>query len=424
MKRTSMAMLAGVGLLIPLLASAVPVTRVPLPYDLVDTLDGARFRIRVPANWNGTLLLYLPGTKAPAVPVPAEPAVAPPVVGNNDPSLEKTLLDRGYALAGSEVAAEDWQNKEEVQDTLALANYFRGRVGAPSRVILIGTSMGGFGALRLIEEFPRSFDGAIATCAPGAGFPKSWDWKLDVLIAYSAVFGWPGEWGTIAAMRPGLDFNKDVMPVVQWPKPDGSNRGQWEFVRLVSGLPAETFWSPDPLTGSSGVGMTMWFATAQRAAMEAFAGPFQQNMDHYYTLKPEEKSYLAGMGVNADALLARMNQTNVEASENGREFLERFGTVRGVLRRPLISMHTTIDGTAPVANESAYRAMVEKRGCSAHLTQAYVKAAGHCAFTSVQILAALEAMEHWLETGVAPDASFFPESKGFDNGFLPPPWPY
>lgn len=396
---------------------------VPLPFTLVDELDGAKFRVRVPSNWNGTLLLYLPGAKSPAVPVPPEPRVTPPVVGAAQ-NLEQTLLEKGYALAGSEVAAEDWQGKEEVQDTMALASFFRGRVGTPARVILLGTSMGGLAALRLIEEAPRAFDGAIATCAPAAGIPENWDQKLDTLLAYATVFGFPEEWGTIAAIRPGLDFNRDVMPKVQWPKPDGSNRGAWEFVRMVSGLPAETFWGTDPLTGSSGVGMTMWFVTAQRAAMESFAGPFQQNLDHYYSLKAEDKTYLASLGVKTEEWLAQMNQTSVSASPFGRDYMERFGSVRGVLKRPVLSLHTTIDGTAPVANESGYREAVEKRGCAQHLVQAYAKAAGHCAFTADQILAALSAMERWLDTGVAPDASFFPETKGFDTNFVPPVWPY
>jgi hypothetical protein len=43
---------------------------------------------------------------------------------------------------------------------------------------------------------------------------------------------------------------------------------------------------------------------------------------------------------------------------------------------------------------------------------------------SAQLLATLEAMERWLNTGVRPDASFFPEDKGFDPKFVPPPWPY
>jgi hypothetical protein len=50
--------------------------------------------------------------------------------------------------------------------------------------------------------------------------------------------------------------------------------------------------------------------------------------------------------------------------------------------------------------------------------------AGHASFSAEQYLKALAAMEHWLDTDVRPDASFFPESAGFDNSYVPPPWPY
>jgi hypothetical protein len=39
------------------------------------------------------------------------------------------------------------------------------------------------------------------------------------------------------------------------------------------------------------------------------AGPFVQNLDHRCTLKSEEKAYLAGLGVNADDLLANEDRT-------------------------------------------------------------------------------------------------------------------
>jgi hypothetical protein len=39
------------------------------------------------------------------------------------------------------------------------------------------------------------------------------------------------------------------------------------------------------------------------------------------------------------------------------------------------------------------------------------------------LLATLAALESWLDTGVKPGASFFPESEGFDSKFVPPPWP-
>jgi hypothetical protein len=83
------------------------------------------------------------------------------------------------------------------------------------------------------------------------------------------------------------------------------------------------------------------------------------------------------------------------------------------------------DGAAiEVAHESAYRATVEAAGCQDRLVQVYEKGIGHRNVTSAQLLATLEAMEPWLNTGVRPDASFFPEDKGFDPKFVPPSWPY
>jgi len=399
--------------------------RVALPFDLVDVLDGAKFKIRVPRNWNGTLLVYLQGSKVGA-PTP-DPVLVPPVVPGSQPALEETLLSRGYALAASDYGNTDSQQKESLQDSLALTSYFHARVGDPARVILWGTSAGGLAALKMIEDYPRAFNGAIATCAPAAGGPRNSDRKLDFGLAYAVAFGWPADkWGPLEDLREDLLFQRDVLPVAQVPKPDGSNRGAWEFIRLIAGFPTEAFWQADPIWGVAGWMMNLLFATQNREVIESWAGgPVSQNLDHRYTLKPEEKTYLAGLGVNADDLLAKMNaRANIGANPRARDYVERFGGLRGTLRRPTLTLHTTLDSLAEVAHESAYHATVEAAGCLDQLSQVYVKAVGHCAFTSAQLLATLDAMERWLDTGTRPDASFFPEDKGFDNKFVPPPWPF
>jgi len=53
-----------------------------------------------------------------------------------------------------------------------------------------------------------------------------------------------------------------------------------------------------------------------------------------------------------------------------------------------------------------------------------VEGAVHAGYTAAQYLAALEALEHWLDTGEKPDASYFPAAQGFLDSFVPPPWPY
>jgi hypothetical protein len=53
----------------------------------------------------------------------------------------------------------------------------------------------------------------------------------------------------------------------------------------------------------------------------------------------------------------------------------------------------------------------------------FTSAPGRCSFSSAQLLAALAATEHWLNTGSRPDASF-PAADGFDAGYVPAAWPF
>lgn len=61
--RRPLLLLAAVALGSPVAGAA----RVPLPADLSGTLGGTPYRIRVPANWNGTLLVYAHGTASGGV---------------------------------------------------------------------------------------------------------------------------------------------------------------------------------------------------------------------------------------------------------------------------------------------------------------------------------------------------------------------
>lgn len=409
-----------------LLAQTSPASlRVSLPFTAVDSLDGAPFKIRVPANWNGTLLVYLLTTKSGSP--PAEPALVPPLLRGSDPPLEETLIQRGYALAASQVSTSDWQQKAETQDSLALTAYFRGRVGEPTRVILIGSSLGGFTATKLIEDFPRSFDGALSLSAPAAGHPLRFDRMLDVALAYDAVFGWPeAKWGPIGDVKPFLNFATEVNPFVQWPKADGSNRGAWEFIRLVSRLAQDGFWTIDPIFGYTGYFFQIYWATVQRESLESWAtGPVAQNLDHTYTLRPEDKAYLATLGVKADDLLAKMNaRAKISPCLGCRDYATRFGSVRGALTKPVIALHNTGDGIADIAHEGYYRDLVATQDRSKYLYQAFVPGPGHSAFTPTQILTGLAALEAWIETGARPTTATFPEAQGFDNRFVAPSWPY
>jgi hypothetical protein len=168
-------------------------------------------------------------------------------------------------------------------------------------------------------------------------------------------------------------------------------------------------------------------ATTRRSELEQeYGGPVAQNIGAVYTLTDSDRAYLAGLGVNANELLAWMNtQTNIAARRSAREHLEHYGSPTGDLARSVVvSMHKIYDGDVRVSHEAVYRDLVESKGNADKLVQVYVNAAGHCSFSAEQFLSTVAAITHWLDTGVGPDTSFFPASRGFDNSFVPPPWPF
>jgi uncharacterized protein YukE len=227
-------------------------------------------------------------------------------------------------------------------------------------------------------------------------------------------------------LRSDLNFTTDVAPKVNWPQADGSNRGGWEFIRLVNGVASDAFWKLDPLFGNPGYILKMNFSIQDRVNTQNWAaGPVAQNLNHRYSLTSDEKKYLAGLGVKADDLLAKMNaRTNIVAAPWARDYVARFGDLRGRLTKPVLTLNTTLDTIVDIRNASAYGKAVEEWRCLQFLAQAYVPTVGHYAFTARQLLAALAAMESWLDTGTKPGASAFPEELGFDNAFVPPPFPY
>src|SRR5258708_34975986 len=65
-------------------------------------LGGAYYTIAVPANWNGTLVLYSHGYVSSTSPL------LNPAPDAGDPLTAAALLQQGYALAGSSYSQNGW----------------------------------------------------------------------------------------------------------------------------------------------------------------------------------------------------------------------------------------------------------------------------------------------------------------------------
>ncbi len=234
---------------------AQPVAQIG-PLDLAGELHGAPYRIRVPATWNGTLLVFAHGYR--------DKADHPGEIDNRNadiaPSaaLEAPLLAQGYALAGSAYRDNGWEVEGAIQDTKDLT---------VPRTILWGVSLGSFVTFESMEHFGGVYDGALAMCGAGAGSTRVWDTGLDLYLAYDVVFGTLPAWGTVGEVRNDLDFDTEVLAKLIPELGNIANFPKFEFLRLVSGTPGRGITPPPPPAFFPGWILTdMFFVTEARAA--------------------------------------------------------------------------------------------------------------------------------------------------------------
>ncbi|MBA3322423.1 MAG: hypothetical protein H0T45_13400 [Pyrinomonadaceae bacterium] len=266
----------------------------------------------------------------------------------------------------------------------------------------------------------------MAACAVGAGTSRSWDMAGDLALGYDVVFGMPPSWGTVGDVRDDLDFDTEVAPVLFAQVNNPLNFGRFEFLRLVGGTPGRGITPPPPpMFFPNWLFTDMFFATEARAELERRAGgPIVQNLNRTYSLTPDERAYLALLGINADPLLAAMNaRRNISAPPSARDYLARNADYTGNINQPVLTLHTIIDELVPVSHESAYRETVTAAGRQNFLFQTYTNANGHCNFTGPQLLTAVAVIDNWVRTGTPPTPDSFPTSQGFVPNFVPPPFP-
>jgi pimeloyl-ACP methyl ester carboxylesterase len=395
------------------------------PIDVSGVIDGAPYRIVVPANWNGTLLVYGHGYR--------DKADHPGEIDNRNPDiapnadLANFLLSQGYALSGSAYKDNGWAVEEGIQDLKNLTNYFRYHITPPDRTIVWAFSMGTVIAFRSMEKYGEIYDGALAGCAVGAGAPQSWDSAGDLALAYDTVFGMPAAWGTFGDVRDDIDFETEVQPKLLAEVGNSANFPKFEFIRLVVGTPGRGINPPaPPAFYPNWIFTDMFFTTEARSELERRArGPVVQNLNRNYNLTNAEKAYLISLGVPSAVienwLIAMNGQRYVDAPSYARNYLKHYADYSGRIQNPVLTIHTIIDPLVTVSQEYEYAETVHNAGRSQLLFQTYTNGNGHCNFTGPQLITAVNAINTWVKDGVKPTAATFPAALGFLPNFVPPP---
>ena len=376
--------------------------------------DGATFLIQVPANWNGTLLLYSHGYVVPGTPNPAHDV--------GDPGTGAFLLANGFALAGSSYATTGWAIHEALPDQIATLDLFESMFGKPTRTIAWGHSLGGIITAGLIQRFPERFDAALPMCGVLSGGVATWNQALDSAFAFKTLlaFGSPLQVVNITNPPANLGLAESILAAAQ-ATPQGRAR-----LALSTALGDTPGWfnpaSPEPAANDFAAqeqNQFLWaanvdfpFIFAFRAELEFRAGgnpswntgvDYRKQFAHSVDAAEVEALY-AEAGLDLDADLATLNEAaRISANPASVNYLEQNIIFNGDLHFPVLTMHTKGDGLVSNQNENAYRDVVNEAGNRRLLRETFVHRAGHCTFTPAETITALSNLIQRLDTGHWPN---------------------
>jgi pimeloyl-ACP methyl ester carboxylesterase len=377
--------------------------------------DGSTYLIEVPADWNGTLLLYSHGYNA----FPPNPARD---VG--DPVTRAWALDNHFALAGSSYSTLGWSVQQAFTDQIMVLDTFGRLVGKPKRTIAWGHSLGGMITAGLVQLHPERFQGALPMCGVVAGGIGVWNQALDSEFAFKTLLA-PDSALKLVNLTQTPPFFYDLANVgvaegilsAAQATPQGRAR-----IALSAALSDTPGWydptSPEPAPtdyAAQEVNQSKWdanpdffFIFGARAELERRAGGnYTWNTDVDYRVqlahsadRAEVEALYKSAGLNLDADLATLNATaRISANGSAVDYVKRFIIYNGDLDMPVLTMHTTGDGLVQPSGEQAYAQVVREAGDNALLREVFVHRAGHCAFTPAETVTALKTLIHRLDTG-------------------------
>lgn len=369
--------------------------------------DGATWIADVPADWNGTLILYSHGYGYLA------PEDAP------DPATQQALLDRGYALVGSSYSGGLWALPNATNDQFASLAAIKRQIGMPQMTLGFGTSMGGLISAQEAQRSNGRLDGVLTTCGLVGGGVNLNNYQLDGEYAISQLLA-PGQQVKLVNYTNAGEAQSAANLLSQAVTDAQSTPAGRARIALAAALLNTPAWA----TGDSPPAAHDY---AEQERQQAALLPSQ--LQFVISARPSIEAAAGGntswnVGVNYGQLLDRSaNQGEVRAlyraarlslkgdvnTLNSHEqirpsrpaiaSLTSTSTVTGHLDVPELDLHTISDTLAPIAYENYYGHLVRRAGDGSLLRQAYVKSIGHCNFTPSELVAGVQTVRSRVERG-------------------------
>jgi pimeloyl-ACP methyl ester carboxylesterase len=381
--------------------------------------DGSQWKIEVPSNWNGTLLLYSHGYVPPPGPNPP-----PDDAGSRD--VADYLLAHGFALAGSSYASFGWAVGDAFDDQEAVLDEFRHDFGKPKATIAWGHSMGGMITAGLLQLHPNQFVGGLAMCGLLGGGIGLWNTNLDLEVAFKALMMLdpnPAVSGPASTLQvthvqnanANIGAAEAALAGAQ-STPEGRARIALaaamidlpSWFSLASPEPGPTDYTSWEQNQFQAMQIQMAFVFGFRQELETRAGgnpTWNTGIDYAAQLqksadRDEVQALYQTAGLDLDADLSAINATQrISPDAAAARYMEKNVVYTGLLHEPLLTMHTTSDFLVPFQHEQAFAEAVAGAKRTALLRQLFVHRPGHCAFTGAETLTALNVLLDRLNSG-------------------------
>ncbi len=348
------------------------------------TPGGAYYKIAVPPNWNGDLVVWNHGF-----------ALAPPAPNPDLGPLSDIQLSEGYAVAASSYSEAGWALFATRKDLRELYRIFTASFGKPVEVLVTGASLGGLVTAQALERGTlEHVAGALEMCGALAG-SRNWDGALDLRLIYDDVCsGVPG--AAIPGGASGLPRNFPPTP------------GNIALVGLA--VNACTGVSLPPAARSAEQAANLEKILSLARIPEEFLltdmgfATFALSDLVYDPEKLDGKIGTGNAGVDYGDPVVNATIERASPDPGAEERLEHNYTPNGkVGKAKIVSLHTDKDGLVVVENESDYAAKVP--GQSLTTAIAVEATPTHCGFTPAEAVAAWESLRAWVGGGGQPTAA-------------------
>lgn len=364
-------------------------------------LEGAGYRIEVPKNWNGILVMYAHGY-----------AGTGPALAVSNPSIRRHLIEQGYAWAASSYSKNHYDVRAGVEDTNALALAFNriakanGRpLAKPRKTYITGHSMGGHvtGAAIELETLLTAnhkvfYDGAVPMCGV-MGSTRLFDYLLTTQILAQEIAG----------------YSAHTYPLTSWPSIGAQVRGELFTTFSTVPTPVKGVLQREAIKQISGGERPIYYQGYGNTALQnvvwgTFGGDGTINgilnkplvntakavyqFDNDPALSPQEQAF--------NDSVYRYTEGTPAANRLRRDGMRWIPEVNGQFFVPVVSLHTLGDLYVPFNMQQIYRQRAQAQGSGRLLVQRAIRAPSHCDFTVAEQVAAFDAMVQWEQRGVKP----------------------